>query len=138
MFDYYNIQQINRIYLAEECISDKWKHYPINSVKGIINWIFRNKLYSLNRNSDVYRPSKYFMHSETIPYYTEDDIKEHLDSFEYYDPITKEIKVYPKVVLKLSDGTKTEIGFKTNVGAKEYAKALVEKYDNYFFSFNKD
>ena len=98
MKDYYNLSQLKRVYAVEDTLSDNWRHYAPKSI-GKINWLINNKLYTSNQTRDVYVRSIYHLHSEKIPYYTLDDLKEQLDSSEYFDYDNKEVRTFPKVVL---------------------------------------
>ena len=79
MKDYYNLSQLKRVYAVEDTLSDNWRHYAPKSI-GKINWLINNKLYTSNQTRDVYVRYRYHLHSEKIPYYTLDDLKEQLDS----------------------------------------------------------
>lgn len=133
---YYNLALVRRIYVADRSLSTGWIRYEPNTT-NIIDRIFRNHLYSLNRGSNVYRPSRYFMRNEAIPYYAESNIKEHLSDGEYYDDDTKEIMVHPRVVLEWNN-TRTEIYFEKYSEANDYANALIEKYGNNFLSIDRN
>ena len=126
MKDYYNLSQLKRVYAVEDTLSDRWRHYVPKSVSKI-NWLFNNKLYTSNQTRDVYVRSRYYLRSEKIPYYTLDNLKEQLDSSEYFDIDNKEVRTFPKVVLSWCDGSKTEIYFATNDEANNYVDILVAK-----------
>ena len=104
MKDYYNLSQLKRVYAVEDTLSDRWR-----------------------QTRDVYVRSRYYLRSEKIPYYTLDDLKEQLDSSEYFDYDNKEVRTFPKVVLSWCDGSKTEIYFATNDEANNYVEILVAK-----------
>lgn len=125
MKDYYNLSQLKRVYAVEDTLSDKWRHYAPKSISKI-NWLINNKLYTSNQTRDVYVRSIYDFDGK-IPYYTLDDLKEQLDSSEYFDYDNKEVRTFPKVVLSWCDSSKTEIYFATNDEANNYVDILVAK-----------
>lgn len=121
----YNIKNIVRVRVLDSTESHNWVFHTIKSATKI-DFFLNHTFWKLNQNSEIY-----LYQWGSGEYYTINEIKGHLFDDEYFDENTKQIMVYPRVILFLADGSNTTINFKTYQSAIDYTNKLISKSNNF-------